>query len=91
MLNISGPLGYFMAKQPFNGGTAGPPFEFYTVPGGEVLNNVDNVARALHNAIGAHLDNALAVANSSQRAELWPIRLSVDHVKWPIPVPIPAP
>ncbi|KAF8555870.1 hypothetical protein OG21DRAFT_1507235 [Imleria badia] len=84
MLNVSGPLGYFMAKQPFDGGTVGPPFEFYTVPGGEELDEVNQVARALHKAIGAHLDNALAVANSSQSAELWPIHLSVDRVAWPI-------
>lgn len=84
MLNVLGPLGDFMAKQPFNGGTAGPPFEFYPVPGGQKLDQVDHAARALHKAIGAHLDKAIAVANPSQSAELKPMRVSVDHIEWPI-------
>ncbi|KAF8555878.1 hypothetical protein OG21DRAFT_1483577 [Imleria badia] len=84
MLNVLGPLGDFMAKQPFNGGTAGPPFEFYTVPGGQKLDQVDQAARALHKAIGAHLDKAIAVANPFQSAELKPMRLSVDRIEWPI-------
>lgn len=86
MLNISGPLGYFMAKQPLQdeGHTAGPTFEFYSVPGAEELDKVDEVARNLHKAMGIHLDNAISVADTAQSAELWPIRLSVDRVEWPI-------